>query len=362
MASDLETPIDKDRRRARGAVTNTSGRFEKLERSETHDGWDIPIERGGFPTQISNESAKSIVTRNASPDLGFDRSINPYRGCEHGCVYCFARPTHAYMGYSAGLDFETQLIAKPNAPELLEKTLRNRRYAVAPIAIGTNTDPYQPIEKTQRIMRDCLEVLRAFKHPVGIVTKGTLIERDLDILGEMAADGLAKVGISFTTLDVRVSRLMEPRAPTPDRRLRMIERLSAAGVPVRLMVSPVVPGLTDHEVERIIGAGAAAGAKAASWIMLRLPLEVSELFQDWLAVHFPDRASKVMSLIREMHGGQTYSADWGRRMRGEGTYAELIAHRIGLAMRRTGLPKDLPPLRCDLFERPMATGDQLSLF
>ena len=362
MSYDPDLTIETSRRRARGAVSNTSGRFEKLERTETHDGWDIEEERMQFRTQLSFESAKSIITRNSSPDLGFDRSINPYRGCEHGCVYCFARPTHAYLGYSPGLDFETRLIAKPNAAELLEKELRNYRYAVAPIAIGTNTDPYQPIEKSQRIMRECLEVLRDFKHPVGIVTKGTLIERDLDILRDMASEELVKVGVSVTSLDLRVSRLMEPRAPSPDRRLRMIERLSSEGIPVRLMVSPVVPGLTDHEVERIIGAGAAAGAKAVSWIMLRLPLEVSELFQEWLATHFPDRAHKVMSLIREMHGGQTYSAEWGKRMRGEGTYAQMIAHRVAIAMRRTGLPKELPPLRCDLFERPLAAGDQLSLF
>lgn len=279
MSYDPDLTIETSRRRARGAVSNTSGRFEKLERTETHDGWDIEEERMQFRTQLSFESAKSIITRNSSPDLGFDRSINPYRGCEHGCVYCFARPTHAYLGYSPGLDFETRLIAKPNAAELLEKELRNHRYSVAPIAIGTNTDPYQPIEKLQRIMRECLEVLRDFKHPVGIVTKGTLIERDLDILRDMASEELVKVGVSVTSLDLRVSRLMEPRAPSPDRRLRMIERLSSEGIPVRLMVSPVVPGLTDHEVERIIGAGAASGAKAVSWIMLRLPLEVSELFQ-----------------------------------------------------------------------------------
>lgn len=362
MPHDTDLSIDHDRRRARGAVSNSSGRFEKFERTETHDGWDIEEERARFQTHLSFENARSIITRNSSPDLGFDRLINPYRGCEHGCVYCFARPTHAYMGYSPGLDFETRLFAKPNAAELLEKELRNPRYAVAPIAIGTNTDPYQPIEKSQGIMRECLEVLRDFKHPVGIVTKGTLIERDLDILRGMASEGLVKVGVSVTSLDLRVSRLMEPRAPTPDRRLRMIERLSAEGIPVRLMVSPVVPGLTDHEVERIIGAGAAAGAKAVSWIMLRLPLEVSDLFQEWLETHFPDRKGKVMSLIREMHGGQTYSAEWGKRMRGEGTYAQMIAHRVAIAMRRTGMPKELPPLRCDLFERPLAAGDQLSLF
>ena len=357
--SDQITP---DRRRARGAVSNHSGRFEPTQRIEVSDDWDIQEERPAFRTWVTLEEAKSVITRNTSPDIPFDRSINPYRGCEHGCIYCFARPTHAYLGFSPGLDFETRLIAKPNAPEILEKELRKRSYSVRPIAVGTNTDPYQPIEKTQRIMRGCLKVLRRFKHPVTIVTKGTLIERDLDILADMAAQGLVQVGVSVTSLDVRTSRLMEPRAPVPERRLALIERLSNAGIPVRLMMAPVVPGLTDHEVERILGAGAQAGAKAASWIILRLPLEVSDLFQEWLSAHFPDRKARVMGHVRDMHGGRDYDPEWGKRMRGEGEYAQMIAHRVALAMRRNRLSKDLPPLRNDLFEVPLAQGDQMSLF
>lgn len=362
MSFDPEISIDPSRRRARGVVSNHTGRFEKHQRTEIDDGWDHEEERGAFRTSVVYERSKSLINYIKSPDLSFDRSINPYRGCEHGCVYCFARPTHAYLGYSPGLDFETRLIAKENAPELLEKELRNYRYAVAPIAIGTNTDPYQAIEKERKLVRECLQVLRAFKHPVAIVTKGTLIERDIDILSEMARDNLVRVGVSVTSLDVRTSRLMEPRAPTPARRLAMIEKLSNAGIPVRLMVSPVVPGVTDHEIERILGAGASAGARAASWVMLRLPLEVSELFQEWLAAHFPDRQNKVMSLIREMHGGKDYDPEWGKRMRGEGVYAQMIAHRIAITMKRLGLPAELPELNCDLFERPIAQGDQLSLF
>ncbi len=354
--------IDENRRRARGACSNHTGRFEARQRVDVSDDWEIPEDRPMFKTTLDFELAKSIITRNTSPDIPFDRSINPYRGCEHGCIYCFARPTHAYLGYSPGLDFETKLIARPNAAEVLERELRNRGYAVGPIAVGTNTDPYQPVERDQRIMRDCLKVLQRFRHPVTIVTKGTLIERDLDILSDMATQGLVQVGVSVTSLDVRTSRLMEPRTPVPARRLALIERLSQAGIPVRLMMAPVVPCVTDHEVERILGAAAQAGAKAASWIMLRLPLEVSELFQEWLGAHFPDRKSKVMSHIRDMHGGKDYEAEWGKRMRGEGHYAQMIAHRVALAMRKNGLGKDLPALRTDLFEVPFAQGDQLSLF
>ena len=267
-----------DRRKGRGAVTNVSGRFD-LARVEQDDGWDIPEERGVFRTVVSEERARSLITYNRSPDLPFDRSINPYRGCEHGCVYCFARPTHAYLGLSPGLDFETRLIARPNAAAVLSDEIRSRRYRVAPIAIGTNTDPYQPVERDRGITRACLSVLQEARHPVAIVTKGSLIERDLDILGPMAAQGLVRVGISLTTLDPDLSRRMEPRAPAPARRLIMIERLSAAGVPVRIMTSPMIPGLTDHELERLLTAGRDAGADTASWIMLRLPRDWQPLFQ-----------------------------------------------------------------------------------
>lgn len=311
---------------------------------------------------MTEETARSILSYNRSPDLPFDRSINPYRGCEHGCIYCFARPSHAYLGLSPGLDFETRLVARPNAPEVLDRELRRRSYMVAPLAIGTNTDPYQPIEAQRRIMRACLKVLARFRHPVAIVTKGTLIERDIDILAPMARQGLARVGISVTTLDDRLSRLMEPRVPRPARRLATIRRLTGAGVPVRVMVSPVVPSVTDTEVEQILQQAQAAGATSASWTMLRLPREVSPLFREWIAEHFADRADRIMARVREMHGGQDYDARWGRRMRGEGHYAQMIAHRFARASRKLALDQTQPPLRCDLFAPPLAQGDQMSLF
>ena len=346
----------------RGAVTNRTGRYEALERSFESDGWDRPDEEQVLRTQVSIEHARSLITYNRSPDLPFDRSINPYRGCEHGCIYCFARPTHAYLGLSPGLDFETRLIARTNAAQVLAQELRRPRYSVRPLAIGTNTDPYQPVEQKYRIMRDCLNVLRDFNHPVAIVTKGTLIERDLDILSDMAGRGLVRVGISVTTLDARLARRLEPRAPAPGRRLATIRTLTAAGVPVRIMTSPVIPGLTDPELEAILQAGARAGADAASWIMLRLPREVSPIFQEWLALHYPDRADRVMSHVRTMHGGRDYEAQWGRRMRGTGPYAQLIAQRFKTAARRLNLDCRPPALRCDLFRPPLQAGDQLSLF
>ncbi|WP_299350553.1 PA0069 family radical SAM protein [uncultured Shimia sp.] len=353
--------ISDTRRRGRGALSNQAGRFD-LDRYEENDGWEIDEERPAFRTEITQEAAKSIITRNASPDLPFDRSINPYRGCEHGCVYCFARPTHCYLGLSAGLDFETKITARPNAADLLDKELRRKSYDVATLAIGTNTDPYQPAERDLGIMRKCLKVLADFQHPVGIVTKGSLIERDIDILASMAERGLVHVGISVTTLDAKLSRLMEPRVPAPIRRLQTIRRLSDAGIPVRVMMAPVVPSVTDHEIEAVLGAAREAGAKAASWIMLRLPQEVSPLFQEWLQEHFPLRADRVMARVREMHGGQDYDAQWGRRMRGEGHYASMIAARFNMAMRRQGLSPNLPVLRQDLFQPPLATADQLALF
>lgn len=296
--------IAAEQRPGRAALSRATGRYERHVREAVSDGWDIPEDLPVIRTQVSEERPRSVITYNRSPDLPFDRSINPYRGCEHGCIYCFARPTHAYLGLSPGLDFETRLVARPEAPDVLARELRAKRYRVAPIAIGTNTDPYQPIEKTYGIMRACLEVLRAYRHPVAIVTKGALVERDMDILADMAADGLARVGISVTTLDAKLSRLMEPRVPAPKRRLATIRRLAQAGIPVRLMVSPVVPALTDPELESILDAGAEAGADAASWIMLRLPQEVSPLWQEWLAAHFPDRAGRIMARLREMHGGK----------------------------------------------------------
>ena len=348
--------------RARGAGLNPSGRFEKTETVVESDGWDLLEEPQPLRTEVTVERARKIITRNQSPDISFDRSINPYRGCEHGCVYCFARPSHGYLGLSAGLDFETRLVAKPGAAERLAKELSAPSYEVAPIAIGTNTDAYQPIEKEQRIMREILEVLRDFRHPVTIATKGTLIERDIDILSEMAADGLTQVGVSVTTLSPGLSRRMEPRVPVPARRLEVIRALSAAGIPVRVMASPMIPGLTDHELEGILEAARDAGAKAASWILLRLPYEVSALFRDWLETHAPLRKDKVMARIREAHGGQDYDARWGHRMRGEGLFAKLIDQRFKASVRRLGLATDLPHVRTDLFRVPPRKGDQLSLF
>ena len=348
--------------RGRAALSNHVGRFEAHQREEFDDGWTVEEDLPPLRTEVSVERPRTVITRNTSPDVHFDRSINPYRGCEHGCIYCFARPTHAYLGLSPGLDFETKLIARPEAPEVLERELRAKRYRVAPIAIGTNTDPYQPIEKEHRIMRRILEVLLEYRHPVCVVTKGTLIERDADILGEMGRMGLARVGISVTTLDPEVSRKMEPRVPAPARRLRTIERLAAAGCPVRVMVSPVVPALTDHELEGILGAASEAGARAASWIMLRLPLEVAPLFREWIGAAFPDRADRVLARVRELHGGKDYDPEFGKRMTGEGEFAALFEHRFAIAVKRLGLKTDLPELRCDLFACPVRKGDQLSLF
>ncbi len=360
-AMDINMTIAPERRKARGAGSNAAGRYD-LARGRVDDGWGILPEEAQIRTELRLETARSVITYNRSPDLPFDRSINPYRGCEHGCVYCFARPTHAYLGLSPGLDFETRLVARPNAAEVLRKEMSAAKYRPQTIALGTNTDPYQPVERDQQISRSCLEVLAEFNHPVAIVTKGAMVERDLDILVPMAARGLVRVGISLTTLDADLSRRMEPRAAAPARRLAAIRRLTEAGVPVRVMVSPVVPGLTDHEVEALLAAGAEAGADAASWIMLRLPREVSPLWQEWLDEHEPGRADKVMARLREMHGGRDYDPRWGHRMRGEGRYAEMVAQRFKAACKRLGLQEKTEPLRCDLFARPAQAGDQLTLF
>jgi DNA repair photolyase len=363
LPPDESRHVAPERRRGRGAASNDPGRFEGRMQVAVDDGW--PRDDGDLPplrTEVRLERPRSVITRNSSPDIPFDRSINPYRGCEHGCIYCFARPSHAFLNLSPGLDFETRLIARPGAGAVLEKELRAKAYRPEVMAIGTNTDPYQPIEGRYRVMREVLEVLAAFDHPVGIVTKGSGVERDIDILAPMAQRGLAFVGVSVTTLDRDLARRMEPRVPTPLRRLQTVRRLAEAGIPVKLMLAPVVPGLTDPEIEAILAAGAEAGAQSASWVMLRLPREVSPLFRDWLAEHYPDRFNRVMSKLREMHGGQDYSAEWGKRMRGEGTYAALIAQRFRLAARRLGLDRPLPKLRTDLFRPPPRAGDQLSLF
>lgn len=350
------------RARARGAGSNQAGRFEAHRHEAVDDGWGLPAEERLIRTEVRLEVPRSALSFNRSPDLPFDRSVNPYRGCEHGCVYCFARPSHAFLNLSPGLDFETRLIARPGIGAVLARELRDRAYQVAPIALGTNTDPYQPCEAEHRVMREVLEVLAACRHPVAITTKGTLVERDLDLLAPMAAAGLVRVGVSVTTLDAGLARRMEPRAPSPARRLEVIRRLTEAGVPVRVMASPVVPGLTDHELEAILEAAAAAGAVAASWIMLRLPREVAELWKDWLESHEPGRAAKVMARVRELHGGRDYDPEFGKRMQGEGPWAALMARRFGVAVARLGLDGPQPKLRCDLFRRPEQAGDQMSLF
>ncbi|MDR6664183.1 PA0069 family radical SAM protein [Rhizobium sp. 1399] len=353
--------IEVDRRRGRGAGLNPSGRFESTQRETFDDGWQTLEELPPFKTDVQIEKPRTAITRNESPDLSFDRSINPYRGCEHGCIYCFARPTHAYMGLSAGLDFESKLFAKPDAPKLLERELAKPGYKVRVIAIGTNTDPYQPIEKEWRIMRQILEVLNKANHPVAIVTKSAMILRDLDILTEMAAKNIVRVGISVTTLDRKLARLMEPRASTPTRRLEAVRGLSEAGVRTSVMAAPIIPALNDHELERILDAAKAAGAEEASYVLLRLPLEVSPLFRDWLLQNYPDRYRHVMSLVRSMRGGKDYDAEFGKRMKGAGPYAWQIARRFEMAAKRLGLTRRSLALRDDLFVPPNGSGVQLSL-
>ena len=354
-------PIDSERRRGRGARSNHVGRFESELREAFDDGWESLSELEPFKTQVHHETAKSIIARNDSPDIGFDQSINPYRGCEHGCIYCYARPTHAYLGHSPGLDFETKLYAKVNAAELLEREFANPRYVPKVIALGAVTDPYQPIERERRITRSVLEVLDRASHPVGVVTKSALIVRDRDILACMASRKLAKVAVSLTTLDRKVARKMEPRAATPPRRLEAIKALSEAGVPVCVMVAPIVPAINDSEIERILEAARDAGAVEAGYVLLRLPLELKELFREWLATEFPDRAARVINVLRSMHGGKDYVAEFGLRQRGTGPYAEQIGMRFRLATRRLGLNERHTRLRTDLFQRPVAMGGQFPL-
>jgi DNA repair photolyase len=345
----------------RGAQTNRSGRFEPVSYEPTDDGWESLAELEALSTQVQEVPARRIITRNESPDIGFDRSINPYRGCEHGCIYCFARPTHAFLGLSPGLDFETKLFAKTNAGQALERELADPAYRVETIAIGTNTDPYQPIERRYRIMRRILEVLSATNHPVGIVTKSALVLRDLDLLKSMAERGLVKVALSVTTLDRKLARAMEPRASTPDRRLETLARLVDAGVPAAVMVAPVIPGLNDMEMERILERASSIGVKNAGYVLLRLPLEIGDLFTEWLRANCPERASRVLSLMRSTRGGKLYDAKWGERMRGDGPYAWMIGRRFELAAKRLGLNESSVELRTDLFTPPSLPGQQLSL-
>ncbi|TPJ89796.1 PA0069 family radical SAM protein [Mesorhizobium sp. B2-5-13] len=350
-----------DRNRGRSAGINPSGRFESVSRHVFDDGWSSLEELPPFKTEVQVEKPRTIITRNESPDISFDRSINPYRGCEHGCVYCFARPTHSFMGLSPGLDFESKLFAKPDAARLLDKELSKDGYQPRTIAIGTNTDPYQPIEKQYRIMREILEVLEARGHPVGIVTKSALVVRDIDILSRMAERGLAKVALSVTTLDRMLARTMEPRASTSTKRLEAIRQLSDAGIPASVMVAPIIPGLTDQEMERILDSAHHAGAREAGYVVLRLPLEVSPIFKDWLLRHYPDRYRHVMSLIRSMRDGKDYDSEWGKRMKGAGPYAWQIGRRFEITAKRLGLNAERRTLRTDQFVAAGKDQEQLML-
>ena len=361
-AGDEGPSIRQARRRGRGAQSNATGRFEPLTRVAFADDWQSLEDLPPFATSVTIDSTRKIITRNDSPDIGFDRSINPYRGCEHGCVYCFARPTHAFLGLSAGLDFETKLFAKPDAPRLLERELSESGYVPRTIAIGTNTDPYQPIERRYKIMRGILEVLDRLGHPVGIVTKSALILRDLDLLTRLAERNLVKVALSVTTLDAKLARIMEPRASTPSRRLEALRQLRAAGVPTAVMVAPIIPAINDAEIERILDAASIAGVGDAGYVLLRLPLELRDLFREWLMENFPDRYRHVFTLIRDMRGGKDYDATWGRRMKGSGPYAWMIGRRFEVACERLGLNVDKVKLTTEHFRTSRAATQQLSLF
>lgn len=371
-------------RKGRGAVTNRSGRFEAETRVAVDDGWGAGPAQGTegdaqgdaeentepdapppLPTTLMPDSSREIIARNRSPDVPFDRSINPYRGCEHGCIYCFARPTHAYLGFSAGLDFETRLVVKYDAAALLQKALARPSYKPAPLALGANTDPYQPQERRLEITRQVLEVLWRCRHPVAIVTKSDLVLRDLDILAPMAEKRLARVMISVTTLDRTLARVMEPRAPTPKRRLAAMRALNDAGVPAGILAAPMIPALNDSELEALLEAAAAAGAGAAGYVLLRLPLEIRDLFVEWLAQHFPDRKERVMKLVRETRGGRDYESAYGLRQRGRGVYAEALAKRFKIASKRLGLNgegRGSWDFDCALFRRPPPDSRQMSLF
>ena len=356
--------------KGRGATLNEAGRFERQRREPVDDGWggiEALMAIGAAPrTELFADTSRTIIAENTSPDIPFDRSINPYRGCEHGCVYCYARPTHHYLGLSAGLDFETRIFIKHDAAELLEYALARPGYTPAPLALGSNTDPYQPIERRLQVTRRVLEVLAEARHPVSIVTKSAAVLRDLDLLVPMARQGLAAVALSITTLDRELARKLEPRAAAPHRRLAAIRELSSAGVPVALSLAPVIPGLTDHEIERIVEAAAGAGATAASWILLRLPHDVKDLFADWLDTHYPLRKAKVLAAVRQCRDGALNDPDFGSRMRGRGPVAELIRRRFERAAERQGLVRRSLALRTDLFRAPgsAASGDtgQLGLF
>jgi len=354
--------VDRERRHGRGTVSNASGRYEPLARVAFDDGWQGLEQLPPFKTTVTVDATRKIITRNDSPDISFDRSINPYRGCEHGCVYCFARPTHAYLGLSPGLDFDSKLFMKPNAPELLERELSAPDYVPKTIAIGTNTDPYQPIERRYQIMRRILEVLDRAGHPVGIVTKSALVLRDLDILTRMAKRDLVKVAMSVTTLDAKLARVMEPRASTPPRRLGALRELVKAGVPASALVAPVIPAINDAEIERILDALAEAGVRHAGYVLLRLPLELKDLFREWLIENFPDRYRHVINLIRETRGGKDYDSTWGKRMTGSGPIAWMIGRRFEVACERLGFNLTSVKTTTEHFNPPRPSTEQLDLF
>jgi DNA repair photolyase len=367
--SDVEYPVvPPTPQKGRGAVTNLQGRYELERRESVDDGWAPGDDEGGpaLRTEVFEERAKSILTRNKSPDVPFDVSLNPYRGCEHGCIYCFARPTHSYLGLSPGLDFESRIYAKINAAELLERELAKKSYVPEPIALGVNTDAYQPIERELRITRRVIEVLHQFGHPFAAITKSSLIERDLDLLAPMAARGLVMAAVTVTTLDPVIARTLEPRAAAPARRLRTIRALSEAGVPVGVSIAPVIPFVTEPDLERVLEACSEAGATSASYIVLRLPWEVAPLFQDWLAAHFPQRAERVMARVRDMRGGKDYDSSFEHRMKGEGAWAPLLKQRFDKAARRLGLNiRQRGILDISQFRRPPerdASNPQLNLF
>jgi DNA repair photolyase len=359
----MDMPAAIAARKGRGAASNASGRFETERRVAFDDGWDSVDDEPAPPaTTLTADSTKTIIARNDSPDIGFDRSINPYRGCEHGCIYCYARPSHAYLGLSPGLDFETRLFYKPQAASLLAAELRKKGYVCRPIALGSNTDPYQPAERRLGLTRAILEVLRDFRHPVTIVTKSALIQRDHDILAEMARERLAIVTVSVTTLDRALARRMEPRAATPERRLDTIAALAAAGVPTGVLAAPMIPALNDSEMEDILDRAKAAGATAAGYTLLRLPLELKALFKEWLEANAPGKAAHVLSLVAQSHGGRLYDSAWSRRMVGTGPYADMLRLRFDRACRRLGLhPRTTQPLDATRFRPPPQKGDQLRL-
>ncbi|MEA2788779.1 MAG: hypothetical protein QOG73_1185 [Acetobacteraceae bacterium] len=354
----------------RGAVSNPNVRFDNHGASPFDDGWEtLSQDVGELPrleTTLTRDSTRSAISWNTSPDIGFDRAVNPYRGCEHGCIYCYARPTHAYLGYSPGLDFETKLVFKPDVAELLEKELRKPGYVPRTLALGSNTDPYQPVERTLKLTRSVLEVLDRYNHPVGIVTKSSGVLRDLDILSSMAKRNLARVHISITTLDARLARVMEPRAATPARRLHAIAELSRAGVPSGVLAAPMIPALNDAEMEKILEASAKAGARHGGYVLLRLPLELREMFEAWLHTHFPDRAGHVLSLIRQTRAGQLNDPRFHHRFAGQGVYADLLSRRFTRASRQFGFGEVRAQLDCDRFAVPggatEAASNQLSLF